>query len=246
MQEQRDSVKQPDVLSWQYVVLMVAIALLVVLIAAVPVDIQRAAAPTEASQVAAAQPTAQQPTAVPTQAGTAEPTAVPSPVPVAPLTATSLDQHYEDDTGLAFDYPEGWYTGMPQVGYVLLTNFPQDVQNLPDNWAIIGFQTGTLADLASPDGTVPEPGTSASELVQSLLDTNGLSDLEIQELTLDGQPAARVHIVNQGREFEFVLAVIQETEIVSIRAEVTDGTWETASPLFDEILASLTFTVPAS
>jgi hypothetical protein len=255
MQEQRASVKQPDILSWQYVVLMVAIALLVVLVAAVPVTIQRADQPTSAPQVASGQdsgepatgatsvapPAAGQAAATPTLV---QPTAV--PVVAAPLTATDFDQHYEDETGVAFDYPSDWFTGMPQPGYVLLTNFPQDVQSLPDNWAIIGIQVGTLADLAGSDGVAPEPGTSPRDLVQSILDSNNLSDLEIQEMTVDGQPAARVHVVNQGREFEFVLATPNENRVVTIRGEVTEGGWETASALFDRFLESLTLNIPAS
>jgi hypothetical protein len=241
MQEQRAPVKQPDVLSWQYVVLMVAIALLVVLVANVPVDIQRASPPTSAPQVASGQSAAE---ATPVAPSAALATAV--PVEVAPLTSTDFTQHYEDESGIAFDYPTGWYTGMPQPGYVLLTNFPQDVESLPDNWAIIGVQTGTLADMASADGTAPEPGTSAHDLIQTLLDNNGLTSLEIQDITIDGKPAARIQVPSQGQEFAFVLITPNENGLVTVRGEIGADAWDEFGPLFDSFLETMTLNIPAS
>lgn len=47
MQEQQATVKQPDALSWQFILLAILIALLIPLIAAAPMDLDRAARPTE-------------------------------------------------------------------------------------------------------------------------------------------------------------------------------------------------------
>ena len=228
MQEQRAPVKQPD-LSWQYVILMIAIVVLVVLVSKVPVTIERA----------------------PAAAANATPTAVPTPAPTvvaAPLTADSLDAHYEDETGLAFDYPSSWFTGVAQSGAILLTNFPQDVQSLPENWAIVGIQLGTLADLAAPDGTVPEPGTSPHDLLQSLLDSSGLTDLAIQDLTVDSKPAALVHVesASQSSEFDFVIITPNDNEVLTVRGEVTLGSWDELSGLFNAILASMKLDMPSN
>ena len=136
--------------------------------------------------------------------------------------------------------------GELQPGYVLLTNFPQDVQAVPDGSAIIGFQIGALADLAGPDGSVPGPETTAHDLVQSLLDNNGLTGIEIRELTVGDQPAASVHIANQGSEFEFTLIIADATQVITVRGEVQEGMWDTFGPLFDNVLASMTIQIPAS
>ncbi len=214
--------KVQDVLSWQFILLIVVIAVLVPLISAAPVTIERSPAPV--------------PTAVPVDYSAYQ-----------YLNELALTATYDDPSGVSISYPEDWLITPIRPGFFVLSNYPVDgsMQTIPADLVVTQFQTGAMENFTLPDGSPPAPGTDAHDIMQAML-ASVPEPIAITDLTVDGSPAASIHLTRQGAWREITLVTPNENALVFIDFNTSEGNWENVNGLHQRLLEAVRIMVPAS
>ena len=214
---------QQDVLSWQYIVLIVVIAAIVPLTAAAPITIARA----------------ERPTPPPVTVDT-------SNIVLQPLDDLELTETYDDPSGISIAYPTEWLVTPIQPGFFVLSNYPIDgsLEAVPADLIVVQFQTGPLESFTMPDGSLPPSGISAHDLMETLV-ANAPEPTEITDSTVDETPAASVEINQNGSARQLLLVTPNENTLVIIDSNTSAENWDNFTGLLENILANITMNIPA-
>ncbi|MFC1961153.1 hypothetical protein ACFLYO_10635 [Chloroflexota bacterium] len=216
-----------EILNWQYILLIVAIAVLMPLIASAPISLDRA----------------ERPAAPPPAAISADDLQV--------LNELAINAAYEDPSGVALNYPEGWIISPLQPGYFMLTNYPIPIQSdtLPQDFVGLQFDVRLLEELTIlPDGSAPPVGTTAHELAEIIagLILGSPEAAEITDITVNEFPAARFSASNPADPFgagEIIIVTPDEATVAIIQTSTTPANEANTAEPIKNILDTLVLPV---
>ncbi|GAB4570421.1 MAG: hypothetical protein Kow0077_04480 [Anaerolineae bacterium] len=210
----------PEALSWQFIVLLVAIAALIPLLANSFIqDVQRAEKP------------------------------IPTPEPVDFSSATyeglaelPLTQTFEGEDGVNIQYPESWSVLPLRAGFFVVSNYELDPTALefPPDIVLVQVQSGQLDTFTMPDGSPPAPGTEPLEIMQALT-ADSTEPVEVTPLTVDGSPAASVLVEGEDSVRKLVMITPTDTKLVIVDVTTADGMWPNVETLVSRMVESMTF-----
>lgn len=225
MEEQTLQTEVPtreEALSWQFILVLVAIAALIPLLASSFIaNVERAEAPPI-------------------------PTAAPEPLSAEALQAMAelpLDRIYIDPGGITIQYPESWYALSLGPGFFVLSNYELDLTatEFPPDIVLMQVQSGQLNTFTLPDGSVPEPGTSPQAILETLV-ADAPEPMEVTPRTAGDLPAASITMSGEGSGREFIMVTPSDTDLILIDTSAEASLWPGVLPLLNRILDSMTYT----
>ncbi len=174
------------------------------------------------------------------------PIIVAAPIPIArggvfvPFDQLRLTEHYDDPGGISLDYPEGWSIASSQPGDVQLTNrSPGNPSAQPPIRAEIRVQIVPREQITFTDGSVPDSGSSAFEVMAKLVESLEEDSPTLTEVVIDSWSGASIHQVRQGLETELMLLTVDDDTYLAIRGTTNEGKWENFSSLFSRVLDTI-------
>jgi hypothetical protein len=217
MQEQQATVKQPDALSWQFILLAILIALLIPLSVAAPTDLERAARPTEPIPEI---PFAElQLTERYDDAGGISLSYPPTWYISAPSPGTVLLTNFPTDSETL---PETPAVMRLQVG-------------------TLDMLANAAGEVPAP-GTPPRDLLQAI-LDDSQITDVTIEDVAIGG---HPAASVHVTLPNQGRELDFAVVTPNENAVVLIQAETDPAAWAEVGVFFGRVLETVSLNIPAS
>lgn len=211
--------KRVESLSWQYIVLLIAIAALVPLLSSSFLNNVERAEPPVVTLTA------------PDFASTA----------YQGLAELPLNQAYEDASGIVVQVPESWHILTLQPGFFVISNHELDLTatEFPPDIVLTQVQIGPLNTFTLADGTAPADGTSARAILESL--TAGAQDLTITDLAVSDKPAASVIVEDETSVRQLILITPNNADLVVVDTSTASGMWSNVESLVARIVDSMTF-----
>jgi len=212
-----------EALSWQFILLLVVIAILIPVVSASFNNVERAARP------------------------------VPTPEPIdfsseayQALNNLALDQTYDDASGISLSHPTGWFVLQLSSGYFVLSNYALDLNALefPEDIVLVQVQTGPLSSFTLPDNTTPESGTSPRALMEVVI-ADSPDPIEIIDRPVGEAAGASIHLEDADTVRELLLITPTADDLVLVEASAAAGLWPNVSGLLGRIIDSMTFSLPS-
>lgn len=154
-----------------------------------------------------------------------------------PFDELELTHRYEDQSGIAVSYPQGWEASSPQFGSIQMTNAPN-----PQVITSAGDASVTISILArSILADELDSEASPQEVLTYALVSAGLEEdaFETADLTVDNLPAATTRIASAGMDVNLVLIDLDNGFLLLVQGLTLEGTWDDFANTFDRILATL-------
>lgn len=213
----------PEALSWQFILLLVVIAVLIPLIATAFNNVERATRPT------------------------------PTPQPVdfsseayQGLNELALDTIYNDASGISLSHPASWFVLPLRSGFFVLSNYEINpaAPEFPDDIVLLQVQTGPINSFTLPDNTNPASGTSPRALLEVVV-ADSPEPIEIVDRPVGQSAGASIHLEDQDTVRELTLVTPNPDDLIVIETSAAPGMWPNVNVLLGRIIDSLTYTPPA-
>ncbi len=212
----------PEALSWQFILLLVVIAILIPVISTAFNNVERAAPPPPTPQVIDFSSEAYQ-----------------------GLNDLALDQTYTDASGISLSHPASWSVLPLRSGFFVVSNYALDptAPEFAEDTVLIQVRSGPLASFTLPDNTTPESGTSPRALMEVVI-ADSPDPIEIIDRPVGEAAGASIHLEDQDTVRELTLVTPNADDLIVIETSAAAGMWPNVNGLLNRIIDSLTYTPP--
>ncbi len=158
-----------------------------------------------------------------------------------PFDQLTLTNVYEDPTGIAVSYPQGWEAAFQQIGAFRVTNAPNAQVIRAVGEVIVDFRLLTLDNLSSIVGTGLESGAAPQDILALVFADASAQDesFDVTALTVHDKQAAHVFFADAGMDVNLLLLDLEDDFYLVVQASTLEGAWDQFSSTFERMLATL-------